>query len=140
VEPVKGVRTERQKIWIFGGGRKLGAPKDLYRHQPWSAGQIQLHALCKARQVGDHQHLLVLKLTDERQHFAVARIEKLQTPASEGAKLLALLNQTLRPPQQRMRIVLLCLDVDGFVVIFGIDIHRQIQALRIGAREPGIAV
>ena len=61
-------------------------------------------------------------------------------PRPKALKLLALLDQPLGEPQQRMRIVLLRLDVDGFVVILGIDVDRQIQPLRIGARESGIAV
>jgi hypothetical protein len=36
--------------------------------------------------------------------------------------------------------LLLRFDVDGFVVMLGIDDHRQIEPLRIGARKPGIAV
>ena len=37
-------------------------------------------------------------------------------------------------------IVLLRFDVDRLVVIFGIDVDRQIEPLRIGARESGVAV
>ncbi len=48
--------------------------------------------------------------------------------------------QALHPPQQRMRIVLLRLHVDGFVVILGIDDDRQVEPLRIGAGKAGVAV
>ena len=63
---------------------KLGAPEDFYRHHALTTGQVQFDALRKARQVGDDQQLLVLELADERQHLAIAGIEKLQRAAAES--------------------------------------------------------
>ena len=39
-----------------------------------------------------------------------------------------------------MRVVLLRLDVDGLVVVLGVDDDGQVQPLRVGAREAGVAV
>src|ERR1035437_1299490 len=109
----ESVRPERQQVKELGNAGELGAPEDFHRHRALQACEIELYALGKARKIGDHQDLFVTELTDECQHLAVAGIEKLQAAAAEGAKLLALLNETLHPPQQGMRTVLLGLDVDG---------------------------
>jgi hypothetical protein len=54
--------------------------------------------------------------------------------------LLAQRDEPLHPPQERTRVVLLGLDVDRLVVVLGIDHHRQDQALRVRAREAGVAI
>ncbi len=121
-------------------GGNFARPKTSTGTDALKSGQVELHALRKAREIGDHQQPLVLELPDERQHLAIAGVEKLQAAPPKSAKLLALLDQPLRPPQQRVGIVELGFDIDRLVVILGIDVYRQIQALRIGARESGIAV
>ena len=60
--------------------------------------------------------------------------------APERLEPLAQRDQPLRPPQQRVRVVLLRLDVDRLVVVLGVDDDRQDQPLRVGAREAGVAV
>ena len=140
VKPIEGVRPQRELIGRFSNGRKFRPPKYLNRHRPLERSQVELHRLRKARKIGYDQHAFVVKLSDERHYFAIAGIKKFQAAPSESAELLALLDQALHPPQQGMRIVVLGFDVDGFVVILGIDIHRQVQALRIGPGEPGIAI
>ena len=134
------MRTQRQQVRVFGDKRKLGSPKHLDWHRSLEAGEVKVHALRKAREIGDYQHALVLELPYECQHLAIAGVEKLEAAAAEGAKLLALLDQPFGPPQQRVRVVLLSFDVDRFVVILRIDVDRQIEALRVGARESGVAV
>jgi hypothetical protein len=49
-------------------------------------------------------------------------------------------DQPLHPPQVRGRVLLLRLDVDRGVVELGIDHHRREQPVRVGAREPGVAI
>src|SRR3712207_7233218 len=39
------------------------------------------------------------------------------------------------PPEQGVRVALLRLDVDRFVVVRGIDDHRQVEPLRVGPGE-----
>ena len=41
--------------------------------------------------------------------------------AAEGLVLLAQRDQALHPPQQRLRVALLGLDVDRLVVVLGVD-------------------
>ena len=60
--------------------------------------------------------------------------------AAERLVLLAQRDQPLRPPQQRVRVVLLRFDVDRLVVVLGVDDDRQDQPLRVGAREAGVAI
>src|SRR5580692_8316023 len=140
VEPVERMRSQRQQVRILRNSGELRASKNLNRHGSLLGGQVQFHALREAREVGDDQQLLVFKLSNEGQHLAVAGIEKLEGAAPESLELLALLDQTLGEPEQGMRIVLLRFNVDGFVVVLGIDVDRQIQTLWVGAREAGVAV
>ena len=53
---------------------------------------------------------------------------------------LAQRDQPLHPREQRMRVALLRLDVDGLVVVFGVGDDRQVQALPVGAGEARVAV
>ena len=61
-------------------------------------------------------------------------------PRPKALILLAQGDEPLHPPQERAGIVLLGLDVDRLVVVLGIDDDGQIELLRIGPREAGVAV
>ena len=49
-------------------------------------------------------------------------------------------DQALHPPQQRVRVVLLRLDVEGFVMILRINDNGEIEPLGIGAGKPRVAI
>ena len=66
--------------------------------------------------------------------------QHLERAASEAPVALAQRDQAPHPPQQRVRVVLLGLHVDGLVVVLGIDHHGQVQPLGIRPRESGVAV
>ena len=74
---------------------------------PLTSDEIQLHVLRKAREIRDHQDDLLLIAPKKRQHFAIGRTQEFQRSAAQRLELLALLDQVLGPPQQRVRIVLL---------------------------------
>ena len=139
-EPVKRMRAQRQEVRPVRHRRKLGRAEQLQRPHALILRQIQFDALREAREIRHYQHPLLFVAADERQHAAVLRVQELQAAAPHRAQLLAQRDHPLHPPQQRVRIVLLRLDVDRFVVVLGVDIHRQVEPLRIGARESGVAV
>jgi hypothetical protein len=67
-------------------------------------------------------------------------LQELNRPAPERLIALAQRDQPLHPPEQRLRIGLLRLNVDRAVVILRVGDDREIQTLRVGGRETGVAV
>ena len=61
-------------------------------------------------------------------------------PRDERPVAPAQVDQPLHPPQQRVRVGLLDLDVDRLVVVLGVGDHRQVQLLAVRRREAGVAV
>ena len=96
--------------------------------------------LRKAREVSHYQQLLGLILPNESQNLPIVGMKKLDASLAEGVPALAQMNRAFHPPKQRVRIALLRLDVDRFVVILRIENHRQIEGVRCGAGEAGIFI
>ena len=68
-------------------------------------------------------------------------MQELERAAAEGAGCACAVSiSRFIHHKQRVRIVLLGFDVDRFVVILRVDDDRQIELLRIGPREAGVAV
>ena len=139
-KPIEAQRTERHLIGLVAHRREFRAAEDLDRRHALHFREIQLHVLWKARQIRDHQHDLVLIAAKKRQHLAIRRPQKFERSPAQSFELLALLDQVLGPPQQRVRIVLLAFHIDGFVMIRRVDGDGHVKLLRIGARETGIAI
>ena len=76
----------------------------------------------------------------EGQHLAVLGQQELDVAAAEHRVLGAQRDQATHPPQQRAGVVALRFDVDRLVVVLGVDDDRQVQPLRVRAREAGVAV
>src|ERR1700685_269341 len=66
--------------------------------------------------------------------------EKLHRSPAECLDLFAQRQQTAHPPEQRVAIALVRLNVDALVVILGIDDHGQDETLRIGRGKSGVSV
>src|SRR5690554_5713914 len=73
-------------------------------------------------------------------YLAIAGIQETQVASAKDMGLLSLCQHPPRPVQQRMRITLLRLDIDGFISIKGPYQYRQGQALGIRARKAPIAI
>ena len=134
------MRRQREQVGPLAHGWKFGPAEHLHRGETLQLPERQLHHLGEAREVCHHKDALLLPGADEGQHAAVLRVEEFQRAAAEGPALLALGDQPPHPPQQRVRIAMLRLHIYGFVVILRVDDHRQVEALRIGAREARVAV
>ena len=125
-EPVKAVGPQRQGVRRAVDIGKFRAAKHLDRSHTAVLTQIKIHMLRIARQVRDDQHPLILEFAHERQHLAITRAEEAQRSASERPYPFALRQCALHPPQERVRIVLLCLNVHRLIVILRIDDYWQI--------------
>ena len=68
---------------------------------------------------------------DEREGMPVVRVEELDRAAPEGRMPLAQGDEPLHPPEERMRVRMLGLDVDGLVVVLGVDDDRQVELLAV---------
>jgi len=79
-------------------------------------------------------------LADEREHLAIVRRKELQRPPSECLVALPERDQALHPPQQRLRVRLLDLDVDGLEVILGVGDDREIERLAVRLREARVSI
>src|SRR5688572_8282211 len=79
-------------------------------------------------------------LAQVSEDLAVARLEEREPPAPERAALAPDPEHALHPVEERAGIALLRLDVDRLVAVDRVHDRRQIEALRIRAREAGVAV
>src|SRR5262249_4994630 len=67
-------------------------------------------------------------------------LQELNRAASERAVAFSQRQNASHPPQQRVTIALLRLDIYRFVVVFGIEDDGQIKRLRTRSREAGIFI
>ena len=67
-------------------------------------------------------------------------MEELESPPAEGRVTFPERDEALHPPEERCGVVLLSLDVDGLVVVLGVDDDREVEPLGVGAREARVAV
>src|ERR687897_3238641 len=114
--------------------------EELHRDHALVGRQIELDVVDETREVSHDQDDFIAETADKYQHLAVIRQKKLNASPSKGLVVLPEQHQPLHPPKQRSRVLLVSIDVDGLVMMFRIDNHRQVKALRIGARKTGIAV
>src|SRR2546430_16683429 len=49
-------------------------------------------------------------------------------------------HEAFHPPEQRVRVVLLGLHVDGLVVVLGVDDRGEVELLRVAPGEAGVAI
>ena len=131
---------KRQQVGQLSDRRERLLPHDLHRHALLVPREIELDRLREARQIRHAQHRLVLVLAQVREHLAVARLEEAERAAAEGLVAPAHRDESPRPLQQRRGAAQLRLHVHRLVAVDGIHDRREIEPLRIGAREAGVAV
>jgi hypothetical protein len=134
------VGAERDEVGQVTDGRELLVARQLDGNGAAQGGQIELRALHVPREVEDAQDALLLELTDKGEDLPVLRQEDLERATPEGLVALAQRDEPLHPPQQRIGVVVLRLDVDRLRVVLGVDDDREVQALRVGVGEAGVPV
>ena len=134
------MRSERDEIGKFTNRGELLVPKELHRHRATELREVEFRALDVSREVKDAQDALVVVATDETEDLAILGAQDLEGPSTEGPVALAKGDQATHPPQQRVGVLLLRLDVDRLIVILGVDDGGQVQTLGVGAGEPGVTV
>jgi hypothetical protein len=77
---------------------------------------------------------------DVRNDLAILRPHELERAAAEALMLAAHGEDAARPVEQRAGIAALRFHVHRLVAVDRIHDHREVQALRIGAREAGVAI
>jgi hypothetical protein len=139
-EPVEAVGRQGEHVGQFADGREGRLARQLDRHRAAPGREVQLHGLRGARQVRHAQKGLVLELAHIGEDLAVARVEEAQGPAPEGAIAFSHRDQAAHPVQERGGVGLLRLHVHGLEAVDGVHDGRQVELLRVGAREAAVAV
>ena len=139
-EPREVVGAERQEIGKVADRGEVRLPEQLNGNTALVRGKVELDVLGMPGEVRHHQDRLVLEVADEGKDLPVLRIQELERAAAERLVALAQRDQALHEPEERRGVRLLGLDVQRLEVILGIDDHREVEPLRIGPREPRIAV
>ena len=140
LEDVVAVARQRHQVRELADRRERRAARHLDRHAALEPREIELDRLRRAREVRDAQHGFAVVLAQVREHLAVAGLEENERAAAERLEALADLDQAARPVEQRRRVARLRLDVDRLVAVHRVHDRRQVQLLRVGAREAGVAV
>ena len=137
-EPVEIVRPHHHDVRLPSDARKDAAAEHLDRDGAGEPGQIELHHLRGSGEVADHEHRVASERPRERQHAMVVGLEEFDRPAAEDRGGTPNLDQAPRPVQERRRVPLLRLDIDGLIAVHGVRDERQPQALGIGGRKAGV--
>ena len=95
--------------------------------------EAQLDVLGMPGEVGDDEEALVVEVADEDQHLRVLGIEELDGAPAQHGVALAQGDHALGPPEEGMRVVVLGLHVERLVVVLGVDDHREVELLGVGA-------
>ncbi len=139
IEPEEPVRPQGEEVRSPADDREPRPAEHLRGRDALEPGEVEMHALGEARQVGDDQDGLP-QLADERQNARVLRVEEGERAAAKQLVFFPLGEDALHPPEQGGGVRLLGLDVDRLVVVLGIDDDGQIELLRVGAGEAGVAI
>ena len=145
-EPEEAVRRERQRVRPVADRREPGLPEHLDRHGAGELAQVEVDLLGQAGQVGHAQQRPLVAghvgrgCSDERQHVVVLGLEELDRPPAEHEVALAQGDQLAHPRQQRRGVGRLGLHVDALVVVALLGDQRQVEAVRVGRGEAGVAV
>jgi len=139
-EPIEPIGSKRQVIVTFRYVPELRGSEQLPEDRPAVVVEIERDALGEPGQVRDHEDTLVLVAAQKGEHLGVLRVQELNPAATEHRMTVTKRDETAHPPQQRVRIAVLRLDVDRLVVVLGIDDDREIELLGVGGGEARVAV
>ena len=140
-EPEIAVRGKRQQIGQLADRREGGSPRHLDRHPAFELAEIELHRLRGTRQIeqrtGSSRHHA---RADRRGSCGCADRGTTWSPRPKAADDLR--TAIMRRIQFRIDEVslLLPLDVDRLVAVDRVHDRRQVEMLRVGAREAAVAV
>ena len=130
----------RVSITVDRRSAETAAAEELERHAAAKAREVELDRLRRAAEVRHAEDRLVAELAQIREHLAIAGTQERQFPAAEGVARLAHGEHALHPVEQRSRLARLRFHVHRFVAVDRVHDRREVQALRIAAREAGVAV
>ncbi len=140
LEPIERIARQRQHVGQVADRRERRAADHLDGDTAAKLREIELDGLRRALEVRDAENRLLLVAAHVREDRAIAGPQQLERAAAERLGSLPHGEHAARPVEQRRRLPRLRLDVDRRVAVDGIHDRRQIEALRIGAREAAVAV
>src|SRR5262245_54902078 len=114
---MEGIRRQREYIRLLIDGREGHPAEKFDGDEAWTGRQVQVNILGEPRQISDDQELFFSVTAEKGQHVTIVRIEELQAATAKGRVTLAQGDQPPHPPEQRVRIALLGLDMHGFVMV-----------------------
>ncbi len=118
----------------------MGKTEHLLWREAFVFRQVDPDGLGVARQVDHAEHGLALVGSGEHQNLRVVRVDEPYVAAAQRLVTPGCGKHVPRPPEQRVNAGVLYLDVRRLVMVLGIDDHRKLQLLRIGAGKAGVAV
>src|SRR5712692_2261609 len=130
-KPIMGMRIKRDEVRRFLDRRKRIATKNFDRDATGESRQIEFNRLGETAKVHDHDNSFVFVTAKEREHLGVVGVKKFEGATRESLEILSRRDHTTHPPKQRGQVFLLILDIDGFVVVLGVDDDREMKLLRI---------
>ena len=139
-EPHEPVTRQREHVRRVADRREIRASHELDRHAPLVPSEVELDRLRRARQIGDAKDGIAAVLAKIGDDLAVGRTQEGERSAAERLLQLARGEHAPHPVQQGRGLARLRLDVDRLVAVDRVHDRRQVQPLRVGVGEPGVAL
>src|ERR1043165_5520994 len=79
-------------------------------------------------------------MSDESENARVIGVKKFKRTAGKSPEIFSHGHDAAHPPEKGGEILLLILNIDRFVMIFGIDDDRQMKLLRVCLGKAGVAI
>src|SRR3989339_230407 len=121
---------QKPKIVVEAHGKRIAGPGDdrkpvvaekINRRPAFIVRKIEFNRLGKTRKVDHHEYGFVARGAHEREDVRVVRRDKSEAAPGKGRVLLTHGNDPLHPPEHGGEVVFMRLDIDGLIVIFGVD-------------------
>ena len=126
LEPVERMRAEGEKVrGLFHPGKSRAA-EEFDKGGSLIPCKVQSCVLNIAGKIDHHQQMFAFVTTDKGQDAGVVRLKKFKRAAAKGLEAFPQPNHAPHPPQQRMLVTFLGLDIDDFIMVFRVDDDRQV--------------
>ena len=123
-QPIIAVRPEHHRVSGFGDGRKGRQTGELFHGASDQGGEIERSGLGRGGKIGqDEDHVAfgllprLAMMPQEGEDLGIVGLQELQAAGSEHREAAAQLQAAAHPPEQRIGVPLLVLDVHGFVMV-----------------------
>ena len=140
MEPIESVGSQRDEIRLIGDCREARSAENFRRLRSYESLEVERCALREARQVGDDQKRSSSNWRMKASTLRLLGYRNSSVPRPKAWNCLRCWIRRLVNHSSECGLFCCASTLTGLVVILRIDDDRQIQPLRIGAREAGVAV